>query len=79
LQNKKIELAMDWSGTDAVEQSMEKTAEFAKLIQKDTKKVGDNYVLTAKQAREWLEIYPELGEIAETTEDGLIEMNADRV
>ena len=79
LQNKKIEMAMDWSGTDSVEQSLEKTAEFAKLIQKDTKKVGDNYVLTAKQAREWLEFYPELGAIAETTEDGLIEMNADRV
>ena len=86
LQNKKIEIAMDWSGTDTVEQSMAKTAEFAKLVQKEVKQldkdtdgVADTYVLTAKQAREWLEVYPELGEIAETTEDGLIEMNADRV
>lgn len=86
LQDKKIEMAMDWTGVDTVEQSMAKTAEFAKLMQKEVKQLdkntdgmADTYVLTAKQAREWLEVYPELGEIAETTEDGLIEMNADRV
>ena len=79
LQDKKIEMAMDWSGTDQVEASLEKTAEFAKIIQKDTKKVGDNYVMTAKQAKEWLKFYPELGAIAETTEDGLIQLNQEKV
>lgn len=79
LQNQKIEMAMDWSGVDEVEAGMKKAAGFAKLIENDTKKVGNSYVMTAKQAREWLEFYPELGEIAETTNDGMISMDAARV
>jgi peptidoglycan hydrolase CwlO-like protein len=47
LQNKKIEMAMDWTGVDKVEAGMKKAAEFAKLMEKDAKKVGNSYVLTA--------------------------------
>ena len=79
LQNKKIEMAMDWSGVDKVEAGMKKAAEFAKVLEKDTKKVGNSYVMTAAQARQWLEFYPELGEIAETTTDGMISMDAAKV
>jgi hypothetical protein len=35
--------------------------------------------MTAAQAREWLEVYPELGKIATTTSEGIIEMNAEEV
>lgn len=79
LQNKKIEMAMDWSGVDEVENGLKSIAEFAKLIAKDTKKVGNTYELTAAQARKWLEFYPELGAIAETTNEGIIQMDAARV
>ena len=79
IQDKKIEMAMDWSGVDELEAGMEKAASFAKLMSKDAKKVGNNYELTAKQAREWLEVYPELGAIAETTADGIIKLNAKQV
>jgi Skp family chaperone for outer membrane proteins len=48
LQDKKIEIAMDWSGSDKVEASMAKAAEFTKIIQNETRKTGSNYVMTAK-------------------------------
>lgn len=79
LQNKKIEMAMDWSGVDELEDGYEKAAEFTQMIANDTKKVGNTYQMTASQAREWLEFYPELGKIAEVTSDGLISMNAAEV
>ena len=79
LQDKKIEIAMDWSGSDKVEASMAKAAEFTKIIQNETRKTGSNYVMTAKQAREWLQFYPELADIAETTDEGLIELDQTKV
>ena len=79
IQDKKIELAMDWSGVDELEAGLKKASEFTKLVKNDTKKVGDTYQMTAAQAREWLEFYPELGEIAEVTTDGLIAMDAAKV
>ena len=79
LQDRKIELAMDWSGVDEIERGMQTVANFAKTIQKDTRKVGNSYVMTAAQAREWLEVYPELGAIAKETTDGMIALNAAEV
>ena len=79
IQDKKIEVAMDWSGVDELEAGLKKASEFTKLVKNDTKKVGDTYQMTAAQAREWLEFYPELGEIAEVTTDGLIAMDAEKV
>lgn len=79
LQNQKIEMAMDWGDVDELESGFKKAAEFTQMIQKDTKKVGNSYQMTASQAREWLEFYPELGDIAEVTTDGLISMNAEEV
>jgi hypothetical protein len=70
---------MDWSGVDKVEAGMKKAAEFAKLVTKDTKKVGNQYMMTAAQAREWLEFYPELSEYATTTNEGLIAMDAEKL
>lgn len=79
IQDKKISLAMDWSGVDEVENGMKKAAEFSKVVANDTKKVGNQYVMTAAKAREWLEFYPELGDIAETTTDGMIAMDAEKL
>lgn len=79
LQNKKIEMAMDWSGIDELEVGMKKASEFASFIQKDTKKTGDSYEMTAAQAKEWLKFYPELGAIAKTTNEGIIKMDAAQV
>ena len=79
LQDQKIEMAMDWSDVDEVANGYKRAAQFTQMIEKDTKKVGNSYQMTATQAREWLEFYPELGEIAQVTTDGLISMNADEV
>jgi hypothetical protein len=79
IQDKKIELAMDWSGVNELEAGLKKASEFTQLVKNDAKQVGDTYQMTAAQAREWLEFYPELGEIAEVTTDGLIAMDIDKV
>ena len=79
IQDKKIELAMDWSGVDELESGLKRASDFTKMVKNDAKKVGDTYQMTAAQAREWLEFYPELGAIAEVTTDGLISMDVDKV
>lgn len=42
-----------------------------------TKALGDNYTLTADQARTFAEVFPELLALGETTSSGLIEFNRD--
>lgn len=79
LQDQKIEMAMDWSGTDELANSFQQAGKFARTIKDDTKKVGENYTMTAEQLREWCKVYPELGSLAKTTNEGIIEMNAAEV
>jgi hypothetical protein len=70
---------MEWESTDAIEQGMKKTSEFAKMMEKDAKKVGNTYQLTAAQAKEWAQMYPELFAQAKPTAEGLMELNGDVV
>jgi hypothetical protein len=51
---------MEWETTDAIEESMKQVGSFTQMIESDTKKVGGTYQMTAAQAREWMEVYPEL-------------------
>jgi TP901 family phage tail tape measure protein len=79
IDGQKIKLDLEWESTDAVENSMKKIGSFAKTMEKDAKKVGNSYQLTAAQAKEWMQVYPELFQNAEVTTDGLISLNGDYV
>ncbi len=74
-----IKLDMEWESTDAIENSMKKIGNFAKTMENDAKKVGNSYQLTAAQAKEWMQVYPDLFQNAEVTTDGLISLNGDYV
>jgi hypothetical protein len=75
LDDKHIQLAIDWDGIDEIENGMKKTADFTKLLKDETKKVGGSYQLTAAQAKDWMKVYPELFANATTTTDGLISLD----
>ena len=75
LDQQQIEIAIEWDGIEEIEKSFEDVGDFAKTMQKDAKKVGNSYQLTAAQAREWMEVYPDLFKQAEVTSDGLISLD----
>ena len=79
IDGQQIKLDLEWETTDVIENSIKKIGNFAKTLEKDAKKVGDSYQLTAAQAREWMQVYPELFEQADVTTDGLISLNGDYV
>ena len=79
ISNRQIDIAIDWDGIDEIENAMKKTGEFASMMEKDAKKVGNSYQLTAAQAKSWMKVYPELFSQAKTTTEGLIELNAEDV
>ena len=79
IDGQKIKLDMEWESTDAIENSMKKIGNFANVMQNDAKKVGNSYQLTAAQAKEWMQVYPELFANADVTTDGLISLNQDYV
>lgn len=79
ISNKQIEVALDWSGIDNITNSFKEAGEFVNLIEQDAKKVGKTYQLTANQAREWAEVYPEIFAEAETTTDGMISLTEEDV
>lgn len=79
IDGQKIKLDLEWESTDAIENSMKKIGNFAKTMENDAKKVGNSYQLTAAQAKEWMQVYPELFQNAEVTTDGLISLNGDYV
>jgi hypothetical protein len=54
---------------------MDELSGVTKMMEKDARKVGDSYMITASQGREWMEMYPELFENAEVTTDGLIKLS----
>ena len=76
LQDKRIELAMDWSEVDKLQEGLEDAAALTQFIQNDTKKVGETYQLTTAQAQEWLKFYPELGKNAQSVGEGIIALDA---
>ena len=43
----------------------------------DIKQVGSNYELTAEQARQWANVYPEMLENATITKEGIVQLNAE--
>jgi hypothetical protein len=47
LSDKQIQLDMEWDTTDIIESGMKKIGSFAKMLENDTKKVGDSYQMTA--------------------------------
>ena len=79
IDGQQIKLDLEWESTDAVENSLKKIGSFTKTLTDDAKKVGDSYQLTAAQAKEWMQVYPELFAEAGHTTDGLITLNADYV
>jgi hypothetical protein len=58
---------------------MKKIGEFAKTIDKDVKKTSNSYQMTVAQAKEWVDVYPELFDNAEVTTDGLISLNSEYI
>lgn len=79
IDGQQIKLDMEWDTTDAIENGMKKVANFTSVMEKDAKKVGNSYQLTAAQAKEWMQVYPDLFANAEVTTDGLISLNGDYV
>jgi TP901 family phage tail tape measure protein len=79
IDGQKVKLDMEWETTEALEKGMEKVSSFTKVLQNDTKKVGNQYQMTAAQAREWMQVYPEMFAEAEVTADGLISLDKDKV
>lgn len=75
LDEQQIKVAIEWDGIEEIEGAFENVGDFAATMQKDAKKVGNSYQLTAAQAREWMEVYPDLFKQAEVTSDGLISLD----
>ena len=75
LDKQQIEIAIEWDGIEEIEQSFKGIGDFAGLMQKDAKKVGNSYQLTAAQAREWMEVYPDLFKQAEIADNGIISLD----
>lgn len=75
LEDKHIEIAIDWDGIDEIENGIKQTAEFTKLLKDETKKVGNSYQMTAAQAKDWMQVYPDLFKNATVTTDGLISLD----
>ena len=73
--DQKYEIDMSWDGIDQLEGAMDELSGVTKMMEKDARKVGDSYMITAAQGREWMEMYPELFENAEVTTDGLIKLS----
>lgn len=76
LNDQQIKMAIEWDGIDEIDKSMEDAGKFTKLMREETKKVGNSYQLTAAQAKEWMQVYPDLFEQAQVTTDGIIQLDA---
>jgi hypothetical protein len=48
LDGKQIKIDMEWQTTNAIEAGMSKIRDFAKMIENDTKRVGESYLITAE-------------------------------
>lgn len=79
IDGQQLKLDLEWDTTDSIEKGLKQSADFAKTMEKDAKKVGDSYQLTAAQAKDWMQMYPELFAEAEVTNDGLISLNQAQV
>ena len=75
LDKQQIELAIKWDGISEIEGAFQNVSDFASLMMKDAQKVGNSYQITAQQAREWAEVYPELFSQAEVTSEGIITLD----
>ena len=73
--NKQYEINMSWDGIDQLEKSFDEMGDFASMMEKDVKKVGNSYQMTAAQGKKWMEMYPELFATASVTTDGLIQLS----
>lgn len=75
LDKQQIQIAIEWDGIKEIEDGYERVGDFAKLMKKDAKQIGNSYQLTAAQAREWMEIYPDLFSQAKLTSEGMISLD----
>lgn len=73
--NREYELDVSWDNVDELENGLKRLGNFASTVKKDTRDVGDAYLMTAAKARQWMEIYPELEKYAKITHDGLLSFN----
>ena len=75
LTEKKHEIIISWDGIDQLEKSFDEVGDFTSMMEKDAKKVGNSYQITAAQGKKWMEMYPELFSTASVTTDGLISLS----
>ena len=75
LNEQQIKIAIEWDGIEEIEGAFANVSDFASMMQKDAKKVGNSYQLTAAQAREWAEVYPDLFAQAKVGTNGIIELD----
>lgn len=75
LDKQQIDIAIKWDGIDEVENAYKNIGKFASVMQKDAEKVGNSYQLTAAQAREWMEVYPDLFSQAKVNSQGIMELD----
>ena len=73
--DQKYAIDMSWDGIDQLEGAMDELSDVTTMMEKDARKVGDSYQITAAQGKEWIKMYPELFKNAEVTTDGLIELS----
>lgn len=79
INDKRIEIAMDWDDFDDIKGQMDSLGDFATTMQKDAQKVGNSYQYPIDAVRDWMEIYPDLFQEATVTNDGLIALDQDKV
>lgn len=75
LTEKEYEINISWDGIDQLEKSFDEVGDFTSMMEKDAKKVGNSYQITAAQGKKWMEMYPELFSTASVTTDGLISLS----
>lgn len=79
INDKRIEIAMDWDDFDDIKGQMDSLGDFATTMQKDAQKVGNSYQYPIDAVRDWMEIYPDLFQEATVTNDGLIALDQAKV
>lgn len=75
INDKRIEIAMDWDDFDDIKGQMDSLGDFATTMQK----VGNSYQYPIDAVRDWMEIYPDLFQEATVTNDGLIALDQAKV
>lgn len=73
--DQQYKLDISWDNVDSVEGQLKQIGEFAHMMKKEAKLVGDQYHISAQQMREWADVYPDLFAQAKSAGKGIMTLD----